>query len=228
MEGLNINALNTIHLPVTIGTELLIEIVDLKARMKSELVGMDDGNYILIKLPIKDIAGGIKISKVIGSTIIIRYLFKGSVYGIKTKVLNIISDPADLVFVSFPQKIEEFNVRHNPRYECILPAVAQVCGEDIEMVIVDISNDGFRAVIKTSGVKDRDKVAEALDIDKTLQVMIQLPGIENKLGLTGKVRNINRDSDRMIFGAIFESIGENVKERLMQFISLISEIEKKK
>lgn len=216
-----------VHLPITLGTELLIELVDFKQRIKSSLIGMENNRYLIVKLSSKDFDAGFTPEAVKQSPMIIRYLFRGSVYGFKTSVLHTISEPSRLVFVTYPQKIEEFNVRNNPRYQCILPAEIEYNGEAVEMVIVDISQKGCRCVVRTHSVKNREQFYSFIDIDREIGINVQFPGVEDKLRLASRVRNINKDNDRVIFGVLFEETEEEAAgKRLDSFISLISEIDK--
>lgn len=216
-----------LHLPITLGTELLIEIVDLNLRVKCGLTGMRPGQYLLIGLSQHDLAGSIKGETLRESQIIVRYLFRGSVYGFKTRVLNAITMPERLLFLSYPSKIEEYKVRNNPRYECILPAVSLFGGDGIDTVIVDVSTEGCRCVIKTMEMDDRDAVYSAIDTNKEMNMLVQLPGIEERITLSGTVRNVNKDNDRIIFGLMFGSLERGAKLKLEDFISLISDIKKK-
>ncbi|MBI5587634.1 MAG: PilZ domain-containing protein [Deltaproteobacteria bacterium] len=215
-----------LHLPITLGTELLLEIVNLKLRTKSVLIGMENSSYLIMKLSSQDFEAGLADEKVSESPLIVRYLFRGSVYGFKTRLLKIIAEPSRLAFLSYPTKIEEFNVRHNPRYECILPAETLFGGEQVELVIVDISLKGCRCVVKTASISNRDLLYSSIDIDREMALRINLPGVEEKLGVKGKIRNINKDNDRVIFGVLFDELAGEAENMLNRFISLISDIEK--
>lgn len=223
---MSINPLGaSIDLPITIGTELLVEFQEFTLRTKSELVGMRHGQYLIIGM--HHDMGGTRMDILKDSTVVIRYLYRGSVYGFKTKVLNLLASPDKLIFISYPVKIEEFRVRSNPRYECILPAVTMVDGLEADTVIIDISNDGCRCVIQAAGVKDAEAFYAAMDINKEATLMVQFPGNGENYELSGAVRNINKDSDRVAFGVQFGPIKTDSRKKLEEFIGLISQIKKK-
>lgn len=215
-----------LHLPITLGTELLVEIADLKLRTKGVLTGMENSGYLMMKLSSQDFETALADENIRAGELVVRYLFRGSVYGFKTRLLNILTEPAHLAFVSYPSKIEEFNVRNTPRYECILPAETILGGDEVELVIVDISLKGCRCVVKASAVADRTKLYSSIDIDRVIPLRINLPGREDKVGITGKIRNINKDNDRVVFGVHFDESEEKAEEMLKDFVSLISDIEK--
>lgn len=215
-----------LHLPITLGTELLVEIVSLKLRTKSVLVGMEHSGYLIMKLSSQDFEAGLSGEKIRESPLVVRYLFRGSVYGFKTQLLRMIAEPARLAFVSYPTKIEEFNVRNTPRYECILPAETRVGADPVELVIVDISHRGCRCAVKASTVPDREALYSFVDIDREVSLLIHLPGADERLSVKGKIRNINKDRDRVIFGVLFDDMESEADETLNRFISLIADIEK--
>lgn len=223
---MSINPLgSSIDLPITIGTELLVEFQDFTLRTKSELVGMRHGQYLIIGMQ-HDMAG-VRSDVLKESEIVVRYLYRGSVYGFKTRILNLLNTPDKLVFLSYPVKIEEFRVRSNPRYECILPAITSVNGLEAETVIIDISSDGCRCVIKSAGINDPDAFYKSMDINREAALKVQFPGTGESYLLSGAVRNINKDSDRIAFGVQFGSIKKDTRAKLDAFIGLISQIKKK-
>lgn len=214
--------ITNVHLHINLGTELLIEFQDLNTRIKGRLAGMEGSSYLIIKFSSKDLP--VEPEELKNYSIIIRYLFKGSVYGFRSSVLNAISIPSALLFVTYPELIEGFNFRANPRFECILPAEATFGSKTFETVIVDISQDGCRCVIKTDSL-DKDALYCAIDLEKTAYIGIMLPGADRRIYLKAAIRNLNKDDDRVIFGARFESMPDVVKSGLDSFISLISSID---
>lgn len=209
-------------IPITIGTELLLELLDLKLKMRGELVGGEHRRYLIVKLPDEDL--GFSAESLKGSKMIIRYLFKGSIYGFKSEVVNTLASPSRLAFVSYPEKVEEFKVRNTPRYECILPGSAELGSEAIEIVFIDISLKGGRAIINTGELRDRDKALGALDIGKELAVSVQLPGAEERLRFQCEVKNLSRDSERVVVGLLFKESDGKAESKLSTFLTLISAV----
>lgn len=223
---MNINPLgSSVDLPITIGTELLVEFQDFTLRTKSELVGMRHNQYLIIVM--QHDMSGIRSDVLKESQMIIRYLYRGSVYGFRTNIMNFLNAPDRLVFLTYPKKIEEFRVRSNPRFECILPAVTTVEGLDGETVVIDISMEGCRCVVKSSSLTDADAFYKTMDINREATLRVQFPGAGESYELTGSIRNINKDADRIAFGMLFGPLKQETKKRLEDFISLISEVKKK-
>jgi hypothetical protein len=223
---MSINPLGaSVDLPITIGTELLVEFQDFTLKTKSELVGMRLGQYLIIVM--QNDMSGLRPDTLKNSQLIIRYLYRGSVYGFRTNVLNLMSSPDKLVFLSYPKKLEEFRVRSSPRFECILPAVTSVEGTDADTVVIDISIDGCRCVVKSANLEDSDAFYKKMDMNREAALRVQFPGDGEGYELSGSIRNISKDADRVAFGMLFGPLKTGTKKRLEEFISLISEVKKK-
>lgn len=213
-----------VELPIKMGTELLVEFQDFTLRTKSELVGMKQGQYLIIGM-LHDMVG-IRPDELKQSPLIIRYLYRGSIYGFKTRALNLLSSPDRLIFLSYPEKIEECRVRSNARFECILPAVTSLDGCEADTVIVDISIDGCRCVIQSAGIKDVDAFHKSLDMNRVAVIRVQFPGESESYELSGAIKNISKDADRLAFGVQFGPIKKETKGRLENFIRLIAQVKK--
>jgi c-di-GMP-binding flagellar brake protein YcgR len=212
------------YLPISVGTELLVEITDLKLRLKSELIGIEDEEYLLIKLSHHDPDGGFNDDAIAKSPVIIKYAYRGSVYGFKTDILNIVSIPAHLAFVSYPKQIEEHNIRASSRFDCVLPAEGIFDGTSAELIITDISVNGCRCVILTSLIMNRKKLYEVLNMDSTMELELQFPGMKDKLRLPGIIKNINKDSEEIMCGVKFEKVPKKTEKNLENFIKMLESI----
>lgn len=210
------------NLPITVGTELIIEIVDLGLKIKGVLVGFEYGSYVIVRLSPKDLVGSFRSEEVLESAIIVRYLFKGSVYGFKTSIINTVSNPARMLFARYPDKIEGMNIRANQRYSCILPGLITLGDQTFDTVIVDICMEGGRCIIKKSPATDMDGLYRAIDANKTAGIKLGLPGVDRPIEIKVSVRSVSKNNDRISFGASFDSMPQQDKSSLQRFISLIS------
>src|SRR5574340_1048741 len=146
----NVTTGSYIHLPITLETELIIELVSLKQAIKCSVIGLEKGKYVIIKIAPNDLIGNFASDLVRETPMIIKYQHKGVVYGFKAKILNIVPVPARLFFVSYPDKVEEFHVLNSSRYACNLPAIAMFGYQLIELTVLDISQDGCLCAVKAS------------------------------------------------------------------------------
>jgi len=211
------------HLPILVGTDLLVEIIDLNTRLKCKLVGLQDDDFLIISLSAKDLSGIYSKDTISNSEIIVRYMHNGTIYGFKSTVLNMIFKPSRLAFLTYPDTVEEQNVRAKPRYECILPASVALGESSFDAILADISEGGCRAVIKApDDGGDKEASGVSADVGCKAELRLKLPGIKDGLPVKGVVRSVNKDVDRTILGICFEGAEGEIREKLCDFISLIA------
>lgn len=206
------------------GSEVLLEIEALKLRIKCVLVGFETGQYIIIRLSSKDLIGNFRSEQVKSGNLLVRYLYQGAVYGFRAEVLTVVSTPAKIFFLSYPVKIEEYVTRDRDRFDCVLPADTMLDNEIIDMVIIDISNEGCQCVIKTSAGKNA--LYNHMQVNKMLDIRVQFPGKEGTYRLPGRIRNLSKGQDRITLGVKFEGLAEAASERIKEFISLVNSARK--
>jgi hypothetical protein len=56
---------------------------------------------------------------------------------------------------------------------------------------------------------------------------VQFPGAEGKYAISGIIRNVGKEADKIILGVMFEEMDSPVKNRLADFIDLIAQAGKK-
>jgi len=226
------------RLPIAVGAEILIEFVNLNLRIKSVLVGLDHEQFILAKIFQNDLIGTFRSEAIRVTPVIVRYLYKGIVYGFNTETINVVTAPEKLLFFAYPKKIDETRPLASDRHECRLPAITMLGNDIVEMLVVDISKEGCLCVIKTAGAKG-DALYKLIQVNKPLEVKMQLPGergnspeggktpSQEKLNVMGRVRNMSKGTDRIIIGVMFDDAGAEAKARINAFIALMPNAAKK-
>ncbi len=199
-----------------IGTTLKIQLEGSPCRLTSELIGVDEGKYLIIKMPPIQSMGNAASSIYKGSNIVIRYVHKGTVFGFKSRIIHFITSPVKLMFLDYPRKIENQNLRSHKRIDCHLPANVKIADNTVEGSVTDISKEGCRFTLKMVKLEDSP---DLLQIDNDIGVSFQLPGVEEKLTITGKQKNIRKDKDSVNIGILFSDMGIEVQERLYDFLS---------
>ena len=69
-----------VHIPITVGTEVQVELIEMNCRLKSELIGLEEGEFLILKLAHCDPCGMLKSDKVSGCNILVRYMFSTALY----------------------------------------------------------------------------------------------------------------------------------------------------
>jgi len=227
MEAENVDYLVTgRRILIELGSQLQIEIDGVTFRFKSVLVGMESDEYLIIKTPMVPSNApftSIKQKLFPGIQVIVRYLYKGTVFGFQSKLIEAISTPVRLLFVEYPKIVENYDLRSQERTDCFLPVKIKIMDkEDKEEhgAILDISERGCRCLIKAL----KDEKLPSAQIDDQITLTCQFPGIEGEQVVSGNVKNISRDKRQMILGIEFHEIVARVKDIIAQYLSNIKQL----
>jgi c-di-GMP-binding flagellar brake protein YcgR len=205
------------------GLQIQVEISGVSIKMSSISVGYLADNYLIIKYPSTGAFGSIASKLFKGNKVTVRYISNGSVFGFQSELLGTTSVPARLLFIACPSVIARHNLRSNRRFECYLPAdlnVDRVKGGDVvqEGIITDISSTGCSFnMVKGSPEQSLPDVR----LTDTIVLRSQLPGMENRIELSGNVKNMQRDSQGIRMGIMFNEIEEERKMRIIEYISTL-------
>ncbi len=200
-----------------IGTTLKIQLEGSQSRLTSELIGVDEGKYLIINMPPIQSMGNAASSIYKGGDIVVRYVHKGTVFGFKSRIKHFITAPVKLIFIEYPKKIENQNLRAHKRIDCYLPANAKIADNTVEGTVTDLSKEGCLFTAKRMNI---EKSADQLQIDNEIGISFQLPGVEEKLDIPGKQKNIKKDRDNVQIGILFSDMGIEVQEKLYDFLSI--------
>ena len=199
-----------------IGATLKIQIEGEKKRLTSELMGVEEDEYVVIKTPSLQYMSHVSNLLYEGNTVIVRYLHKGTVFGFKSHIKYVITNPIKLLILEYPKKIEIQNLRKHRRVDCYLPASVRITGNTIEGTIIDISREGCQFTVEKSKIESNLKIFQ---VENETSVSFKLPGVEKILTVTGKQKYIIEDSDSVKIGVLFGNMAIEVQERLFDFLS---------
>ena len=199
-----------------IGTTLKIQLEGSQSRLTSELIGVDEGKYLIINMPPIQSMGNAAGSIYKGGTIVVRYVHKGTVFGFKSHITHFITTPVKLIFIEYPKKIENQNLRSHKRIDCYLPANAKIADNTVEGIVTDLSKEGCLFTVKKVNIEIS---ADQLQVDNEIVVSFQLPGVEEKIDIPGKQKNIKKDRDNVQIGILYSDMGIEVQEKLYDFLS---------
>ena len=199
-----------------IGGTLKIQLEGEKKRLTSELMGVEEDKYLVIKSPSLQYMSHVSNLLYEGNTVIVRYLYKGTVFGFKSRIKYVITNPIKLLILEYPKKIENQNLRKHRRVDCYLPASVRITGNTIEGTIIDISREGYQFTVEKSKIESSLKIFQ---VENETSVSFKLPGVEKVLTVTGKQKYIIEDSDSVKIGILFDNMTIEVQERLFDFLS---------
>lgn len=199
------------RISIEFGTQLQVEIDGVSFNFKSTLIGIEPNRYLIINAPVTLPYGSIKQKFFRGNKIIVRYLYKGTVFGFQSELIEDIYRPLRLLFVKYPEMIEEHNLRSQERIDCFFPVKIKSKSEERDGVILDISNGGCCCVSEKT-VNDEELLP--IQIDEEVALKFQFPQIEGEQVVLGKVKSIKRDKKQITLGIMFHEI----KDIIIQYI----------
>ena len=137
-------------------------------RLKLTLVGYELGRYIILKYPPITATSQYKDVLVEGNVMIVRYLLegnKGECCAFRSSIKAITTYPEKLIFLEYPKKIENRQLRMQQRTSIHIPAIIMIEGDDVAKEvkisgsISDISLNGcgflFKSKRTTTNVNKR-------------------------------------------------------------------------
>jgi c-di-GMP-binding flagellar brake protein YcgR len=181
------------------------------------LIGIEDGQYLIVKMPPLHTTENVSTILIKENEIAVKYMYKGTIFGFQSRIIDFIHKPFKLVFIKYPDKIESFDVRGNKRVECFLPANIKTAESIIEGSITDISRAGCLFAIETP---EHETSINLLELNNEISVGFHLPGIEEELSIDAKLRSIKKDADSASLGIEFVKMDSSVQTKLFNFLSI--------
>ncbi|MBB1268849.1 PilZ domain-containing protein [Shewanella sp. SR44-3] len=194
-----------------------------KVRIKAALVGYDVGNYIILKHPAPMQMSNYSDVLVEGNVVVVRYLLEGQqgeCYAFKASIRNITKFPEKLIFLSYPQQIENRQLRTHQRFITHLPATifpkeeqSDKVTPQLKGIISDISSKGCGFVFKSNNSKLKVNQKEIFVTIRT--------ATDGDITIPARVCNSRFDDGKINVGIQFNEDDEQIKVLLEQlFIEL--------
>jgi hypothetical protein len=201
-----------------IGTKLRVEIQGVHMTLESNLVGMEEGQYLIIRTPSP--LSAIKNKLFIGNDMIVKYLYKGSVFAFQTRLMEILTKPVKLLFLEYPKLVESHEIRAHKRINCFIPSNVNFGKEEKQAVIGDISNGGGSCIFK---IIKNEKVP-SIRLNSHISLTCQFPGMEDPVLLHGEIKNIKKNLEEVKIGFVFtERNVEETKNIISQYVFSLSD-----
>lgn len=201
---------------MNIGTVLRLQIEGTRRRLSCELIGVDDGEYLIVKMPPLHTMANVSKLLVNENEINAKYMNKGTMFGFQSTIIDLIHKPFKLVFIKYPDKIDSYDVRGNKRVECFLPASVKIAEQILKGSITDISRAGCLFTIDTD---ENESLTNLLELNSEIKMGFYLPGIAEELIADADQKSIKIDTDGSSIGIEFVGMDSAVKEKLIDFLS---------
>ncbi|MFH2058311.1 MAG: DUF4388 domain-containing protein [Pseudomonadota bacterium] len=215
--------LKTNNFCLEIGIKLLIDLDNMAVSFRSTLVGIEHGKYLLLKAP--EQVDSIDHDRFKVEDLIIKSLYKGTIYAFRSKLLSIISQPSKLMFIEYPRKIEHHELRSHKRFKCSIVTQVEVNEKERGGVIENISQGGCLCIIEMFST-DKDLPCELLN--NPIPFRCRFPGSKEEISFKGEIKNTKKKSDEIVAGIEFidlDSTDESYKiiNNYIQLIEYSSE-----
>ncbi|MCP3873003.1 MAG: DUF4388 domain-containing protein [Desulfobacteraceae bacterium] len=201
-----------------IGIKLLINFDNLEVPFQSTLVGIENGKYLLLKSP--GPFGRIDHDLFKAENLIIKSLYKGTIYAFRSKLIDTISKPSKLMFVEYPRKIEHYELRSHKRFRCSIVTQTEVNKKERGGVIENISKGGCLCIMETSS-KDKNILHDLLN--DAIPFRCHFPGSKGEVCFMGEIKNARKNSDEIAAGVkfIYQDSTDEVQDIIQKYIQLI-------
>ena len=186
-------------------------------RLKLPLIGYELGKYIILKYPKSSNTSEYKDVLIDGNVLIVRYLMegnKGECFAFRSTIKTITQYPEKLIFIEYPTKIENRQLRLQQRTSIHLPALIMIessgdnKGTQISGIIGDISAKGCGFTFKTKSVTAKVNKRDVL-------VCLQSP-TDGEVQIPARVCNSRNDNGIVSVGIQFIDNGELVPKLLAE------------
>ncbi|PWG64274.1 PilZ domain-containing protein [Sediminicurvatus halobius] len=147
-------------------------------------------------------------------TLLVRCLYDGIIYGFRTTITRLLTEPDYLLFVLYPHTVEQVSVRQYPRLPCALPCDIDLAGAAQQALMLDISAAGCGLA---GQVASKDEAPAA---GSPITVQLPLPGTQPPVSLTGELCRIGVEASRWEGGVRFDAEQEALFEQLRRYLSL--------
>ena len=199
-------------LDLPFGGEALVEVKSTQRRFKSTFLGMDRGQFVLLRLPANRQLLDVLTPRL---ELTVRFLMEGGrICGFQSQVAHISVKPYPLLFLTYPRRVEVLKLRKHDRVSCFQPILFYLGGEEVRGVIVNISVGGCRLLVEGDGL-------EALQANAPGEQVIfqfRLFGSEETTYLQGVVKTASMDHDKLALGVAFRDLDIELADQIERFV----------
>jgi c-di-GMP-binding flagellar brake protein YcgR len=205
---------------VVAGTHIQVEVEGLEERFKSEVVGIDGESYLIIKTPAALSAGLARSHLAPGNEVVVRYLYRGTVWGFRSSILQSLVGRFRVVFITYPTEVENYDLRAAERIDARIPAAVSCRDRTVGGMILDLSVTGARLVYKTGGENPPKP-----ELEETVRISAHFAGAADSCAIEAVVRNRSEDATRIVLGLEFRNLEPATTEQIDRYIRDVEEFQ---
>ncbi len=203
-------------------TMLSVEFVNFNYPFISEVIGMQQNNFIIIKTP-ENLSGKKNPQELIDSTLLVKYIHAGRKIVFKTRVLEAINRPVPLLFLAYPSSIRFHELRKVKRTLIMVPCTLHT--RDVEEyygMLTDLSLRGSLCQIRDKGNPSLCYIEK----ENPAGLRCLLPGLKDEQRVNGIIRNIRTEKDTTKIGIEFVDMSEQVSSVIEKYLYTVQKSRK--
>jgi hypothetical protein len=193
---------------------MILEVAGLEEKLHTHCVGHARGRFVVVQMPFPVEAGRDALYQLLypDAGVIARYLYEGTVVGFSARVVKWIQVPFPLLFLSYPAKLESYDLRRHRRVACCIPGMARIGATELPGMLLDLSQSGcqFSAALV--------EAPPALRVDDVVELFCPLFDHNQKHGVSSLVMRVEVSSRRLETGLRFCSLPEGPREALSHYL----------
>jgi hypothetical protein len=201
---------------IDIGTQVYLEIEGVNFSATSIFIGMLKDEFMIFTLPKR--YKSIKDKLLPSDTLVVKYLYEGSIYAFQTKVIETITNPIKALALGYPKVVQQRELRISKRNNVVVPGRIEAKKKIFSMVVFDISKKGCRFKYREN-IKSMSSLREG----DLLRIYCKFPGVADEIGAMACVKNIKRAQGQFTIGAEFQDMTKAFLMPLMQFLFSIED-----
>ncbi|MCP4114827.1 MAG: flagellar brake protein [Desulfobacteraceae bacterium] len=201
----------TSNIAIEIGSKLFVNIDGVDFTVNSIFVGMRVNEYMIITPPAR--FSNVKSKMYPGNSILVKYLYDGTVYAFQSEIIELIFEPINIVAIQYPRLVQRQELRETKRSPCVIPARAEIRTWEVPVVVFDINKKGCRFKFQ----ENREKTIR-FNLKDAFTLHFKLPGISEELSARVRVKNIQRQSKQVEIGVVYEAVQSTFLKRLEQYL----------
>ncbi|MBI5518570.1 MAG: PilZ domain-containing protein [Desulfovibrio sp.] len=195
-----------VHLKLKVGNQLFLKFLCVDQRYEGKVVGLEPFAYSIVQVRLPQDT----ISKLSADPGVVAQLNAGgTLFGFRTEVVNRVSSPAPLVFLSHPDSVERLVLRRTERVDVTLPGTVHGHFGDHDVVLLDLAPAGCSFAARTNlksplrQAKRGERVILRCDLGcgQPLMAPLTLCRVEEQKGritMGGQFVDMNEDSARLL------------------------------
>lgn len=207
-----------VRLNIDVGSRMRFMMEGHDEPIRGTLVGLDPPEYLIVRMDLPvELANHIQT----GTSLAVGYISLGNEYGFTATIIHRITVPDRLLFITYPDVIQNIDVRRNTRVSCFIPATALLDERQIKGTLIDISRGGCRFIVRLPATLQ----ARQIRLIDEMTIQFPLMGIDGLQTFACQVRNTTIDRERIAMGVEFIHPDKDLTQRIDSYIQMITQLQ---